>query len=55
MTMCKKLNVKCVSHGVQNAKELLAIRRTIWNENDQEIRAELVKSDKVRSIVKPKF
>ena len=38
-----------------NAKEQLAIRRAIWNENDKEISAELDKSDKVRSIVIPKF
>ena len=44
-----------MSQSVPNAKELLAIRRTTWNESDQEIRAELDKSDKVRSTVKPKF
>ena len=38
-----------------NAKEQLAITKAIWNENDKEIRAELYKSDKVRSTVIPKF
>ena len=36
-----------------NAKEQLAIKRAIWNENYKDIKLE--KSEKVRSIVIPKF
>ena len=55
MAMCKKLDVKCVSHGVPNTKEQFSVKKAFWNENYSEIIAELDKSDKVRSIVIPKF
>ena len=55
MNICKNLNVKCVPQGVPNVKEQLVIKKAIWNKNDKEIRAELDKSYKVRSIVIPKL
>ena len=55
MNICKKLKVKCVSQGEPNAKEKLAIKKAIWNENDGEIMAALKKSEKVQNIVIPKL
>ena len=55
INMCKKRNVKCMSHRVPNAKEQVAIKKAVWNKNDKEIRTELDKSDKVRSILIPTF
>ena len=47
-------NLCCVNLFIYtwpNAKEQSAIKKAIWNENEKEIRAELEKSAKVRSIV----
>ena len=44
-----------MSHRVPNAKEQVAIKKAVWNKNDKEIRTELDKSDKVRSILIPTF
>ena len=41
INMCKNLQVKCVSHGDTTVEEKLAIKKVIYKENDNEIRAAL--------------
>ena len=37
ITICKKLNIQCVTKGEPNSKEQLKIKRAIGGENDKEI------------------
>ena len=37
MNICKKLNIQCTTKGVPKSKDKLAIKKTIWRENDKEI------------------
>ena len=47
--MCKNLQVKCVSHGDTTVEEKLAIKKVIWKENDNEIRAALKELKKCKT------
>ena len=54
INICKKLEIPCVTEGEQKEPEVkLKTKKVLWRENDKEIKAEMMKSDKVRHLEIP--